>query len=971
MKSNARDFRELTINALPNLIFILIVLAFWYLTIGSAPVLGEGTNIGKITGSVISEETGEPLPGASVMLHETSLGVATDLNGQFNIGNVPPGDYDLMIHMIGFAKTTIKGVHVIAGQAVEINVPLKSDALTVKDVLVEAKLLKNTEAALLKNRQRSNAVSDAISSEEISRAGSGDAAEAMQRVTGASVVGGKYVLVRGLGERYSSAQLNGAELPSADPDKKAFQMDLLPSNLLANIVTIKSFTPDQPGNFTGGIVDIGTKTFPEAFTLRLSTSGSDISGTTHNKNFLSYAGGGKDWMGMDNGFRGMPDEVKDGAIPLASEAMTDADKAHKLDRISKSFNNVMAPKTEAAPINRNFALSIGNQISFLGRKLGYLGSLSYNRSYSFYQNGEFAKWELTSQVDQTDQLGYSAKFNDTQGSSEAIWGGLAMLSYSLHPRHQISANFLYTQSGESTARYLTGELPSDLSEDQQFETRVLKYTERNLQSIQVTGSHDFSGFAGLRIDWLGAYSENTQDEPDLRFFSDRFEVFRGDTIYGVSANTGFTYPQRIWRNLSEDNSSFDIKVSKPFKQWSGLGSAIRLGGALSQKNRTYRQRIFEYNNDDQGQYGYNGNPDYYFSDENIGLMDSSYGFYRFANYIVERSTPRGNYDGEQEIKAAFAMLEMPLSAKLRFAGGTRYEQTRIDCVTQDTTVDKGKLRNNDMLPSASFVYQLLANVNFRVAYGKTLARPTFRELAPYATYEFVSDYTLIGNPNLKRTLIDNYDLRLEWFPRPGEIIAASGFYKDFANPIERSILNNNGEVGYQNVSSGMVYGFEFEMRQKLDRIAGYLSNLSLGANASLIGSKVKIPDRELEVIRAADSNAGRYRQLWGQSPYIVNLELAYSNEKSGSVAGLNYNVNGKRLSTVTMGATPDIFELPQPSLNLSLSQKLPLGFEMKFSARNLLNSSYRLVQTFKGKDYISAKHQIGRSLGLGISYNIG
>ena len=968
MKFDARDSRQFVVNILPNLVFGLFILFLWLIIVGPAQVFGEEESLCKITGSIIFEETGEPLPGVSVMLQGTTYGAATNLDGQFKIDHIPAGDYELVITTVGFAKTTIKDVHVVLGQIVHINVPLKSDAIAVKDVVVEAKRLENTEASLLKDRQKSNSVSDAISSEEISRGGSGNAAEAMSHVTGASVVGGKYVLIRGLGERYSTTQLNGAELPSADPDKKSFQMDLLPSNLLDNIVTIKSFTPDEPGNFSGGIVDIGTKNYPESFTFRVSTSMATVSGTTHNSNFLGYSGGGRDWTGMDDGSREIPDMAKNTRIPDITETLTDSSKAHLLDRLSKSFNSVMAPRPQAAPINRNFAISIGNQVSLLGRKLGYLGSMSYNRSCSFYRNGEFAKWRLQGAYSRTDSLDPAdTKLTDSQGSSEAIWGGLAMLSYSLHPRHQISANFLYTQSGENIARYMTGDDRVDLSEGQLLETRVLKYTQRNLKSFQLNGSHDLYKLAGLRFDWLGAYSKNTQDEPDLRFFSNSYEIDGSDTVYGVGQTSGFTYPQRLWRNLSEDNSSFDIKISKPFRQWSGLSGNFRIGGSFSKKNRTYRERVFEYDNSNQGRYGYHGDPNLYFSDAYVGLMDSSYGFYRFANYIVDRTQPISNYDGKQKISATFAMIELPLTSKIRFIGGTRLEETKIDCVTQDTTQYKGKLRNSDLLSSGSLIYQLFKDMNLRLAYGKTLARPTFRELVPYATFDFVGDWILIGNPKLKRTLIDNYDLRLEWFPRPGEIFAASGFYKNFTNPIERSIINTNGEVQYQNVNRGQVYGVEFELRQKLDRLNSHLSNFSVGGNVSFDNSKVRISDKEFVTIRAQDSTASHYRTLWGQSPYIVTLDLV----RTGTSAKIKYNVSGKRLSTVTIGATPDIFEFPQPSLDFGLSQRLLYGMRLKFSAQNLLDSSYRLIQTFKGKNFIAAKYDTGQSFSMSIIYDIG
>jgi TonB-dependent receptor len=932
--------------------------------------------IGKVAGSIIDSETGEPIPGATIFLEKTTMGTSSDLDGHFAINRVPVGEYTLAVSMIGYAKTFVNSVIVTENGIAKVSLSLKSDAIAVDNIVVEAKSLQNTEAALLKERQKSNAVSDAISAEAFSKLGSGDAAEAMSRVTGASVVGGKYVLVRGLGDRYSNAQLNGAELPSADPDKKAFQMDLLPTNLLENIVTIKSFTPDQPGSFSGGIIDIGTKTYPESFTMKFSTSGSSIKGTTGDDHFLTYGGGDQDWLGMDDGGRDIPNELQDPSvvIPDVGSTFRDSANAHELDRLSKSFNNTMGPTNKTAPWNRNFVFSMGNQASLFGRPFGYLGSLSYNRSYSSYENGKYEKWILTSTVEHADSLAYLSKLIDNQGTDEVLWGGLAMTSFKPHPRHEIAANFLYTQSGESSARYLTGVSPDKLPEDALYETRVLKYTERNLQSFQLRGQHSLKDILGLEMEWMGSMSKNTQDEPDMRFFSNHLYIqdygTYAETTYAIGRSYGYTPPERYFRNLKEDNSQFDVKFSLPFRQWSGLSSKFKFGGSYNEKDREFRERIFEYQNGNYNQYGYDGDPYDYFDDTNVGIMDSTNGFYRFANYIVETTAERGNYDGHQYIGAGYAMVEMPLSRKLRFAGGVRAENTHIDVVTHDTTLAQGRLRNYDNLPSANLIYQLSGDMNLRAAYGRTLARPTFRELAPYASWEFVNGYYFIGNADLKRTLIDNYDMRWEWFIRPGEIYAVSGFFKEFHSPIERAIKNENGEIGYQNVDYGQVYGVELELRRKLDRIHRLLGNFQLGANISFTHSRVTIPEAEMNGIRAADSTADNHRPLWGQSPYIVNVDLAYDNLKTRTSATISYNIAGKRLSEVSLGGTPDVYELPSPTLNFILTQELLYKFSVKFSARNMLGSDVHKVHQFKGNDYTFQQYERDRSFSIGISYDI-
>ncbi|OQX91962.1 MAG: hypothetical protein B6D58_05360 [candidate division Zixibacteria bacterium 4484_95] len=958
-------------------IFLVFTLIFGIPNV-SASLSDSG---GRIFGSIVDSETGESLPGATIFLENTTIGTASDLDGAFSLLKIPPGRYNLIIHLIGYARTKIENLEIEEGKLSKLDIALVPDAIKIHDVVVTAKAIQNTEGSLLKKRQKSVAISDAISAEAISRYGSSDAAEAMSQITGASVVDGKYVLVRGLGERYSNTKLNGAELPSADPDKKAFQMDLLPVNLLDNLIVTKSFTPDQPGNFTGGIIDIGTKTYPESFSLKYSTSCSFTKGTTGNKNFLTYPGGNKDWFGMDDGTRNLPEELQDTSIviPDIGYAFTDSVLAHELDRLSKSFTRVMAPTVKTAPLNKNFSLSLGNTTMLSGGiPLGYLGSFSYNRKYSFYDDGKVASWKLTGNISEVDELNKDFELKDSHGKDEVIWGGLAILSLKPHPAHELTFNYLFTQSGESSSRYLTGKFyDGNLPDDAVYETRVLKYTERNLQSIQLRGQHNLNKFKDINIEWMISNDNNSQDEPDLRFFSNHYFITENDTTNSVDTTYSITpshyrVPQRYFRYLDENNLRFDLKISMSFKQWADLSGKLTFGGLLNQKNRTYRERVFEYRNQDYS--SYEGDPNEYLSDSNLGIIDSTTGystFYIFGNYIVESSEARSNYDGDQEITASFVMVELPIARRLRLIGGARYEKTIMNIVTKDSTYEKGELRNHDLLPSVSLIYQLKDNMNLRLAYGKTLARPTFRELAPFPSWDFANGFFFIGNPELNRTLIDNYDVRWEWFVRPCEIIALSTFYKKFHNPIERTIKNENGEIQFQNVDRAEVYGIEFEVRKKLDQVSSSLKNFQLGSNFSWANSKVKIPEAELISIRGYDPNAGIYRPLWGQSKYIFNLFLGYDNNNYGTKADLNFSVFSERLSEVSIGGTPNIYELPQPSLNFIISQKLISRLNFKLSARNLLNTSARKVYHFKKHDYIYQEHKKGRSISAGISYVIG
>jgi len=934
-------------------------------------VQAQSSQTGVIVGKLVDAETGDPLIGANVVLQGTTLGAACDLNGDYRINNVPAGKYSVVFSMIGYTKVTLTEVNVSAGQTTKLDLSLKPEILQGDEVVVEAKLVRDTEASLLKQRQRSLAVSDAISAETISRSGGGTAADAMEQVTGASVVDNKYIYVRGLGDRYMNTQLNGALLPSTDPDRNTVPIDLFPAKFIENIVTTKTFTPDKPGSFTGGSVNIETKAFPESFSMSFSTSTSFNNQTSLENGFLTYPGGKTDWLAIDDGVRDIPEALSNSLmkIPNIGAAFSNHAQAIELDRLSKAFNSFMAPTSRTAPLNQSHAFSIGNQTTLFDRPLGYFGSISYSRNLSSYKDGVTAQYQLTGQVSEVTELNNLYQFSDTKSTDEVLWGGLANLSYKPHPNHSLQAKYNYNRSGESEARYQIEPLPRDLAPGTFYETRVLRYTERELGSFQLSGDHFSKPLLNARMDWSTSYTKSTQEEPDLRFFSNDFTpITRNgvlDTLYSIAASN-YSRPVRYFRNLDENVLDSYLNLAVPFKQWSGLAGTLKIGGAFNRKERAFRERRFEYH---QSSARYDGNPETFFSPANMGIIDSANGRYRFGNFIVDGSQPANNYDGDQDIYAAYGMVEAPLFRSLRFVGGVRLESTRMKVASQDQTKGKADLSNDDWLPSLNLIYQLGDNMNLRAAYGKTLARPTFRELAPFASFDFVGDFIFVGNANLKRTLVDNYDLRWEWFTRPGEIYAISGFYKRFENPIERAIVSNNNQGQFQNVDEAIVYGAEFELRKRLDQIGSILRHVQVGGNLALVHSEVDIPSKELATVRQLDPNASRKRELQGQSPYVMNLDVVYDNPKLGTSLSVLYNVFGKRLSIVSLGGTPNVYEQPRGSLDVTFSQKIG-PFNVKAAAKNLLNSSVRKSHEFNGREFVVQEYTTGQTFSIGTSYNI-
>lgn len=934
------------------------------------------TSVGTLSGIIVDKDTGEGLISANVLLEGTERVAFADIDGRFVFNNVPVGTYTLIARMDGFNTATITDVVIKPKQNTTLDIALTTAAL-VSEMVVTAELLENTEAGLLKHRQKAVAISDAVSSETMARSGGSNAADAMTKVTGASVVDGKYVFIRGLGDRYTSTHLNGIELPTADPDSNAFQADLFPTGILDNIVTLKSFTPDKPGNFSGGIVDISTKSYTDTLTYSFSLSTSYNDQTTFNDEFLSYPGSGSDWLGRDDGFRAVPEGLDDPdlVVPSLIEARRDESAARRLDEISRAFEPVMSGTDHTGQLNQGFGFNISDSLFFGGKQLGLSASMSYSRKNDYIDDHVKARWQLTESAQAASSLVNQSLFSSREGSEKVNLGGLVSATFLPHHLHQIGATMVFSQSGESEAEYYQGQWPEQFSSDNAFlESRLLKYSERDLKSYQLRGEHFFPQAGDLEVTWRGAISTTLQDEPDTRIFTDNFSnrIINGQaqTVYSITPSI-YATPARYYRALEEDKNTLSLDITKPIRIWGGRSGKVSFGGAYEEKDRQFRELRFEYVAD--AGIRYDGDPESYFSRENVGLQgfNEQTGRYEFGNVIrLAPDTRGGNYEGELEIFAYYGMIELPLTERLRAIAGARIEDAEF-LVTNGE--DQGTLDDNDVLPSLNLIYSLTDNSNLRFAAGRTLARPTFREKAPYTSFDFFADGNFAGNPDLKRTLMENFDLRWERFSRPGEILAASVFYKEFENPIERAynvrFSSEFGERTFLNVDEATVMGIELEVRKAFDFITDTsASQLSFGANLSLIESEVDLPEEELAFLRTRDPNISPTRELQGQSPYILNLSVNYDLLDWEASTSLFYNIYGERLDEVGVGGAPNAYEQPRGVLDFYYSQPLWNKITLKFTAKNLLDSSFEILQTFKGEDFVRSLYRTGRTYSLSLSY---
>ncbi|MGH7959260.1 MAG: TonB-dependent receptor domain-containing protein, partial [Opitutaceae bacterium] len=682
-------------------------------------------------------------------------------------------------------------VLVTGDETARVDLPLSvigETALKMEAFTVSADVLQNSGLGLLSTRQKAASVSDAIGSEQMSKLGFGTAAAAMKAVTGASVVGGKYVYIRGLGERYSSTLVNGVEVPSADPDRRAVNLDMFPSDLIDAIVTTKSFTPDQPGNFTGGAVDMKTKEFPDQFTFSVTASIAQNSGVT-NRAVLASGGGSNTWA-SDDGSRALPAALAGRTIPLRfSTPEVDAE----IGEFTRAFGPAMTPVSRDGSPGRSFAMAVGGATRLFGRRLGYAASVSYDRSFSSYQDGISGRHERQG-VD-SPSLAPLVLLNDARSEDDALIGGLFNVAYQFSPDHQASINTMINQSGNDMARVQSGlnVAGGGISETEIFTTRTHRYTERSLRSVQLAGKHLFPAWRDLRLTWSATHASTTQEEPDTRYFS-TFQTPDGNQFFEAS---GLPRPSRYFRDLEEKRRDYSIDFTLPIGNWQGRDGQLKFGAAQAQTKREFNERLFEYNST---VLRYDGSAENFLRESQVGQVDPATGRFRPGQlYLVETTSAGNSYLGEQEVQAYYGMIDLPLTSALRFIGGARQESTDIDVRSRDPRRRAGLLANDDTLPSVNLVYALSDRMNLRAAFTRTIARPNFREIADYTSFEFVGDFVYIGNPDLRRTKIKNYDLRWEWFPRKGELIAVSVFQKEMRDPIERGVFSiiNSGELQYQ------------------------------------------------------------------------------------------------------------------------------------------------------------------------------
>ena len=989
-----------------------VKLTFLSLTL-SASVFSQ--QFGGIRGQVVDSDFGQPIAKASVTIMGSPFGAVTDDQGNFTISGIPPGVYTVQTRASSYIPKTVPDISVAAGSFNEMRFESVAEIEEMEELVVPGEIEKASETGLLTERQNASAVMDMIGADFISRLGAANAGDAMKRMVGTSVTDGKYVAVRGMPDRYVNTLMNGGRLPSTDPDKRAINVDLFPGSILESINTYKTFTPDQPADFTGGSVDIRTKTFPDKPSFGTGFTVEYNSQATLNPDFLTYNGGGTGLFGGKANSRQIPQNVINTTTPIPgtlnfndpARVASNLEKADTVNSAMRQMSPVIGLTNKAPPPNMSFNLQGGDSIE-LGQyeKVGVIGAFSYRNKYSYYGNGTRGNLAIVASTN-TNTPGVFTATNPVsqqmQGTQEVLWGGLTGLSGQWDKDHKASINVMYNRGADdnATQRSQAPDSPGQPTEYQQ----IIDYGQRSLSYLQVIGEDVFEEARNFKINWNGGLGQAQLQEPDQRQFT--YGLTQSGTYIDLDGTTSEADATddtllRFQRQLTENSYYGITDFTIPMFEEKERTDAFKTGFYQDYSQRDYSQSSFNY------PYGLSPTPalpsqesytptngetwaDVFLSPDRSGLINPtgldgpymmSYSIFNQAGDT--KSNPGTDYQASQAVTASYLMADFKPFPQLTLVGGTRFENTNIKIYGATNLPTRyfgefdglAKIQQLDLLPAVSATFELTQGVNIRMAWSQTLARPSFKEMGPVITKDFSDDSYFIGNPELQLSKANNYDFRVEWFPRAGEVFSLSLFYKDLLAPLEQtSFYDPVTELNffkYQNAATGTIRGLEFEARKRLDQLSSTLKQFSLFFNYTYIASSVPITGQAADFI---DQNT---RPLQGQPEYVINAGLNYDNDEYRFYAGLFYNVTGPLLyaagapvveDNVVISFFPDIYQQPAPSLDFNITQGLTDNWKLTFRGKNLLNPWFNKTQTLNGTEYIFSSYTRGWDVSLNAAYS--
>ena len=913
---------------------------------------------GVISGKISDENSSQPLAGSTITLIETSLTVTSESDGSYKLNKLSPGNYTIQVSYVGYLTKKIADITVIANRTTSLDIVLEQNKTNLNDVIVTATTARKENLnTLLTTRRNAGVVSDGISADLIRKSPDRNISDVLKRISGTTIQDNKFVVVRGMNDRYNEAMLNGSLLPSSEPDRKTFNFNIFPSEVVDNITIVKSAEPDLPGSFSGGLININTKDIPERnfFAIKVGAGYNTI---TTGKDYYDYKGGKKDWLGTDDGTRKLPSYFPNTNTytALAPEQQ---------DSIARNLpNNWAYNKKSSAPLLPTLNLSAGFTAKLSKNdypKLGGIFGLTYFSSvkYSKYYRSDYGDFV-------TDTF---YKYTDSAYNTVVLGSALGNLTMKINANNRIFFNSLYSVNSNDQTVIRNG--PNLASGYPDTKSNSYFYTSNKIYNTQLGGEHYFPK-SKFRVKWQGYYTELKRDEPDYRR-NQYFQLEDGGRYFlllgaqsGASTATGVHY----YANVSDKAKGGNLDFSLPFSLFKQT-QTFKFGGAYYHDSRERDARFFAptYNTDLYPNFDFN------LLTQPQGTVYAKENFNPETGFVLsEFYDPKNHYDGTIKNTAAFLMLDNRFTSKLRFVWGVRLEDYHNKLNTFSDNNDSVKVKNvwKDYLPSFNLIYNVFPKANLRASYSETVARPLYRELANLLFYDFLTNSTFFGNPNLTETHIYNSEIRWENFFSGSQYYSVSVFYKRFANPIEPYIAISGADsrtIGYKNVTKAKNYGVELELRKDFSFIGKQFENLVAYANVSLVKSKTG------EYASAKDSS---FRPLQGQSPYVVNASLQYTEPKTNIGLSVLYNVIGPQLALVGGLDQEPIWQRTHSTFDVKLTKAFLKNCLVELSFADILhkddvqywdlNSSKNHSYQDDGSDRLTLRQNFGMTVSLAVGY---
>lgn len=895
----------------------------------------------KIEGKVTDALSGEKLTGISVSVSGNKLFAITNTDGVFVVSVNPGKKISIRLSSIGYKTKEVTDIAVVAGEITHLDIVMESAVKTEEAVIIKSSSRKETVNALISYQKNTAVVAQVISAEAIRRSPDKNTGEVLKRVPGTSVQEGKYLVVRGLADRYNQAMLNGILLSSTEPDRKTFSFDIFPAAVIENIIINKTFLPELPGEWAGGLIQVNTKDIPSKNFLNVQV-GTGFNSNVLGKQFYSYKGSNTDFLGFDNGTRALPS-----GFPTKSSfgALNENEKT----AYAAQFNNNWAVNAAAAAPNTSLQIGSGFAGKLFNKKMGGTFAVNYNRSIKRYdfQNSFFS---IDNNKATSDFL-----YNTNKYAKEVQLGAIANFSMQLNSNNKISLKNIFNVNSTNYTSIRTGY--EGLSINTNIRAKELAMRNNIFYNSQILGEHNLTAL-NAKINWFGSFNILDQYVPDQR----RSEYIQNETtgLFEARISTGQSQKSGsiFYSNLSDYIYTAGGDIAKSFQLF-GNKQTIKTGYFFQVKDRLFDSRPFFvklYDNnlktlpEDQLFTAANFAPGKLGLDEFVGKQ------YRYmANSILN---------------AGFLQFDNLFTKKIRAVWGVRVEDFD-QLIGSVKTSDPRHVhtRVTDFLPALNLTYKVNNTKNIRLSGSQTVIRPEFRELTNFAFFDFELNATVLGNRDLQRTKVSNIDLRYEIYPRAGELFTFGVFYKYFDKPIEllfnQSGAGSSNTFNFQNAQSATGFGVEFDMRKKLDFIPA-LKNFTFTSNLSYIYNRVKFSNQTLN------------RPMQGQSPYVINAGLQYDLEKLGLNTTLLFNQIGRRVAYVGNDQVPAIWEAPRPLLDLQVAKKIMKEkVEIRLSISDLLNRQANFYHDLDGNgkftavdDALAVKKIFGTSYSISFAFKL-